>query len=73
VVDLPGFATVIFPLVAPAGTTASILVAETTLNELASTPLNLTEVTPKKFLPAIVTVVPTLADPGLKELIDGLE
>ena len=58
---------------APAGTTAVILVAETTVNELASTPLNITEVIPVKFLPVMVTVFPMRADPGLKELIDGLE
>lgn len=62
----------IFPRVAPLGTTAVILVAETTMNELASNPLNLTEVIPRKFLPVMVTVAPTLAEPGLKELMDGV-
>lgn len=62
----------ILPVVAPAGTTAVTVVELTTVNELASTPLNLTEVVPVKFLPVIVTVLPTDAVPGLKELMLGL-
>lgn len=70
--DLPGFATVTLPVVAPAGTTAVIVVAETTVNEVASTPLNRTEVAPKKLRPVMVTVAPTLAVPGENELTVGV-
>ena len=49
------------PLVAPAGTVASISVADTTVN-IASTPLKLTAVEPVRFVPRIRTVAPTLPD-----------
>ena len=48
------------PVVEPAGTTAVICVALTTVNEAAAIPLNATPVVPDKFVPVIVTVVPTM-------------
>ena len=42
--------------VAPAPTTAVILVALTTVNEVAAVPPKLTAVAPVKFVPVIVTV-----------------
>jgi hypothetical protein len=66
----PGVVSVIFPVVAPLGTTAVTLVLETDVNA-AAVPLNFTEVTPVKFVPWIVTVVPTLPFTGLKLEIVG--
>ena len=59
-----------FP-VAPAPTTAVILVALTTVNEVAAVPPKLTPVAPVKFVPVIVTVCPVPADVGLKDAIVG--
>ena len=50
-------ATVIFPVVAPAGTVAVISVDETTVNA-AAVPLKLTEVDPVRLFPRITTLVP---------------
>ena len=58
----PGVVTLIFPVVAPEGTVAVILLEELTV-KLAVVPLNFTEVVvkplPLKFEPLIVTDVPT--------------
>ncbi len=62
--------TLISPVVAPAGTVAVIWVAFTTVNE-ALVPLNFTALTPTKFVPLIVTVVPDVPLVGVKELIVG--
>lgn len=58
--------TEILPVVAPLGTWAKIFVLELTKNCGAPRPLNLTDVTPEKPLPLIVTVVPTGPLDGLK-------
>jgi hypothetical protein len=70
VADPLGFVTVIFPVEAPAGTVAVILVDEFTVN-LAETPPNLTAVVPVKFVPLIVTDVPTGPLVGENEEIVG--
>ena len=57
--------------VLPAPTTAVILVALTTLNEIAAVPPKLTAVAPVKFVPVIVTVCPVPAEVGLNEVIVG--
>jgi hypothetical protein len=57
--------------VAPAPTTAVMLVALTTVNEVAAVPPKLITVAPVKFVPVIVTVCPVPADVGLKEVIVG--
>ena len=57
--------------VAPAPTTAVILVALTTANEVAAAPPKLTADAPVKFVPVIVTVCPVPAEVGLKEVIVG--
>ncbi len=57
--------------VAPAPTTAVILVALTTVNEVAAVPPKLTADAPVKFVPVIVTVCPVPAEIGLKEAIVG--
>lgn len=62
--------TVIFPVVAPAGTVAVILVAEVTVN-VAETPLNLTDEAPVKPVPVMVTFVPTDPLLGENEVIVG--
>jgi hypothetical protein len=65
-----GVTTLIFPVVAPAGTTAPIRVDDLTV-KLALTPLNLTEVAPVKFVPLIFTVLPTEPLAGVKLVIVG--
>src|SRR3989442_6278702 len=50
----PSVATVMDPVVAPAGTVARTVVAESTV-KVALTPLNVTAVAPAKFVPVIVT------------------
>jgi hypothetical protein len=57
--------------VAPAPTTAVILVALTTVNEVAAVPPKLTAVAPVKFVPVIVTVCPVPAEVGLNDAIVG--
>ena len=57
--------------VAPAPTTAVILVALTTVNEVAAVPPKLTAVAPVKFVPVIVTVCPVPAEIGLNDAIVG--
>jgi hypothetical protein len=57
--------------VVPAATTAVILVALTTVNEVAAVPPKLTAVAPVKLVPVIVTVCPVPAEVGLKDVIVG--
>src|SRR2546428_13849850 len=66
-----GVVTLSGPVVAPAGTVAWIAVAEVTV-KLALTPLNVTAVAPVKFVPLIVTLVPTGPLVGVKPVIVGL-
>ena len=65
-----GVVTAIFPLVAPAGTVAVILVAVTTL-KLAGVPLKVTEVVPVKFAPLMVTLAPITPVDGEKLVMRG--
>jgi len=65
-----GVVTEILPVVAPAGTVAVIFVAELTVN-VADVPPNLTAVAPVKFVPLIVTDVPTGPLFGENEVIVG--
>ena len=67
-----GVVTVILPVVAPAGTTAVIRPSFTTL-KLADVPLNRTLVAPVKWLPLMVTEVPTTPLDGEKLLIVGAD
>ena len=60
----PGVVTEMVPLVAPDGTVALICVPETTLKNEALVPLNATAEAPVKFVPVMVTAVPTTPDPG---------
>ena len=57
--------------VAPVPTTAVMLVALTTVNEVAAVPPKLTAVAPVKFVPVIVTVCPVPAEVGLNDVIVG--
>jgi hypothetical protein len=66
----PGVLTLSGPVVAPAGTVAWIAVAELTV-KLALSPLKLTAVAPVKFVPLIVTLVPTGPLVGVKPVIVG--
>lgn len=66
----PGLVTLILPEV-PAETTAVMLVAETTVKEVAAVPPKLTAVTPIKFVPVRVTVAPVAAEVGVNEVIVG--
>ena len=67
----PGVVTVILPVVAPVGTVAVICVMLLTINVVAVFPLNLALVTPVKFVPRIVTDVPTGPLVGVNEVIVG--
>jgi hypothetical protein len=58
------------PVLAPVGTVAVIEVGELTV-KVAAVPLNVTELTPAKFVPVIVTCVPTGPVFGLKLTISG--
>src|SRR2546430_12896832 len=66
----PGVVTEIGPVVAPDGTAVVIDVSSCTAND-ATTPLNLTEVVPVKFMPAIVTEAPPSPCDGSKLVIVG--
>src|SRR5437660_7792082 len=66
----PGVVTLTGPVVAPAGTVARIAVSEVTV-KVALTPLNDTDVAPLKFVPLIVTLVPTGPLVGVKLAIVG--
>lgn len=66
----PGVVTLIAPLVAPAGTTALIWVAETTVKE-AAVPLKATRDAPVKLAPVIATAPPAAADVGVKPVMAG--
>jgi hypothetical protein len=67
-----GVVTEIFPVEAPVGTLAVILVFEFTVNTDWSTPLNSTRVAPVRPVPLIVTVVPTGPLCGLKDVMFGV-
>lgn len=66
----PGVVTLTEPD-APAATTAVMLLAETTLKEVAAVPPKLTAVAPVKLLPVIVTTAPAAAEPGVNDDITG--
>src|SRR5260221_10253070 len=65
---LPGVVTVMGPVAAPAGTVVVIVPGGVSVN-VAATPLNETAVPPAKFVPVMVTPVPT----GPKVGADGLK
>jgi hypothetical protein len=65
--------TTTLPVAAPAGTGATILVA-LQLVGVAAVPLNVMVLVPcvaPKFVPAIVTIVPTGPEPGLRLVMEG--
>jgi uncharacterized MnhB-related membrane protein len=66
----PGVVTDIVP-VAPFPTTAVMLVALTTVKEVAAVPPKLTAVAPVKSVPVMVTVSPVAADVGVNEAMVG--
>ena len=66
-----GLVTLTFPEV-PVATTAVMLVAETTLKEVAAVPPKLTAVAPVKSVPVKVTVAPLAALVGVKEVMTGV-
>jgi hypothetical protein len=67
----PGVVTATVPVVAPAGTVASIWVSELTRKVTADVPLNATAVVPLRPVPVIVTISPTTPLPGSIEVTDG--
>jgi hypothetical protein len=71
VAEPAGVVTLIGPVVAVAGTVAVICVAEFTVNVVAATLLNVTAVAPVKFVPVIVTDVPTGPNVGVNDVIVG--
>jgi hypothetical protein len=68
----PGVVTVILPVIAPEGTIAVMCFAELTVNVVANTLLNVTDVASAKFVPVMTTLVPTRPLVGEKEVIVGL-
>jgi hypothetical protein len=68
--EATGVVTVILPVVAPAGTVAVTVVAVLGVNT-AVVPLNLTEVTPLRFVPVMVTLVPVFPLAGANDVIVG--
>jgi len=66
-----GAETLTGPVVAPAGTIAVIDVAETTVNVVDGVVLNVTAVAPRKLVPVMVTVVPTVPDVGVNLVTVG--
>jgi hypothetical protein len=68
----PGVVTVFFPVVALAGTLVVICVLVLTVN-VAAVPLSLTDVVPVRFVPLIVTLVPTAPLAGVKLVIVGVK
>jgi len=66
----PGVVTDTPPLL-PLPTTALMVVAFTTVNEVAAVPPKLTAVAPVKFVPVITTVAPAAAVVGAKDVIAG--
>ena len=66
-----GVVTEIVPVVEPEGTVAVICVELLTVKEVAAVPLNFTAVAPVRFVPVIVTLVPTGPLVGLKLVIEG--
>ena len=67
----PAVVTVILPVVAPAGTVATICVAVFDVI-VAVVPLNFTEVAPVRFVPVMVTEVPTGPEVGVNDVMVGL-
>jgi hypothetical protein len=65
-----GVTTLTLPL-APLPTTATMVVALTTLNDLAAVPPKVTELAPAKLVPLIVTVWPFRAEVGVKDATVG--
>ena len=66
----PGVVTEIVP-VAPPATTAVMVVALTTVNEVAAVPPKLKAVAPVRFVPVMVTVDPPAAAVGVKPVMVG--
>jgi len=67
----PGVVTEIFPVIAPVGTVAVILISEFTVNAVAAIPPNFTAVACSRPVPLIVTTVPTGPLAGLKLEVPG--
>ncbi len=59
------------PVSAPAGTTARRDVAVTAVAVTVTGPVNVTSVAPVRFVPVIITVVPTVAAAGVKAVARG--
>jgi hypothetical protein len=68
----PGVVTVILPVVAPAGTVVTIWFAVFDVI-VAVVPLNFTEVAPVRFVPVMITEVPTGPELGVNEVMVGTE
>lgn len=69
-----GVTTVIFPVVAPAGTVALTEIAESGVNDVAALPLNETAEALVRFVPDIVTTVPTGPLAGVNpEIVAGCD
>ena len=69
----PAVVMLILPVVASVGTVAVTEFADTTLNVVASIPLNVTSVAPNRLVPVMVTDVPDGPEVGVNEDIVGAE
>ena len=67
----PGVVRETLPVVAPVGTVAVTEVAVLAPIVVAAIPLNLTEVTPSRFVPVMATLVPTGPEVGVNDVIVG--
>jgi len=67
----PPVVSVIAPVVAPVGTVTTSIVVPVRVQPETPTPLNFKEVIPIKFVPVIVTDVPTGPDVGVNDVIVG--
>ncbi|GGV73214.1 hypothetical protein GCM10015535_00090 [Streptomyces gelaticus] len=66
-----GVVTVICTVPVPAGASAVILVADTTVNEADGVPPKATAVAPVKPVPVSVTTVPAAPEEGLRVVMTG--
>jgi len=71
VTERTAFFTVKCPVVAPVGTAATIEVADLTL-KVADVPLKKPDLVPTKFLPVMVTLIPTFPLVGENRLMTGV-
>jgi hypothetical protein len=68
---MPPAVTLMGPVEPAFGTNVVIFVSESTVMDVAATPLNITAVAPVKPLPLMMTLLPIAPEAGVKELMVG--